>query len=161
MCAFPRSAAADFLSQHKRLNYLSENAGMGPTKYGWKGPWASPQGFEYLYASNYLGHFLLLNLLLPLLKDSTDPRVAATSSIAHWVHSSNLTSLLPSEQIGSSEHFGHLQSWRQYGNTKLLQILMCFELQRRLAPTGGKITATPVAPGYISTAISKPVTPEP
>ena len=160
-----RRFAAAFVAKYTRLNYLVENAGSGPLLAvplvpasltgAYTGPWASKQGYEMLYAGNYLGHFLLLNLLLPLLSGSSEPRVTTTSSIAHWTHTANLTSLLPSEQMGSAEAAGAYAAWHQYGNTKLLQIHMCFELQRRLAPKGGRITVTPVAPGYISTAIAK------
>lgn len=114
-----------------------------------------------LYAGNYLGHFLLLNLMLPLMKESAEPSVTVTSSIAHWLHSSNLSRLLPEAQARSADAAapgvisGFVPAWRQYGNTKLAQVLMCFELQRRLAPKGGRITVTPVAPGFISTAIAK------
>ena len=60
------------------------------------------QGYEVTYASNYLGHFLLLNLLMPLLMRSPDPRVSVTSSIMHWHHDHHaLERLLPSSQHGA------------------------------------------------------------
>ena len=51
-----------------------------------------------LYASNYLGHFALLQKLLPLLTRSRG-RVVATSSIMHWVHADSLEQLLPSQNV--------------------------------------------------------------
>jgi NAD(P)-dependent dehydrogenase (short-subunit alcohol dehydrogenase family) len=143
-----RRFAAEFLESHTKLHFLSENAGMGPLGFGWNGPWVSAQGYEMLYASNYLGHFLLLNLLTPTLKSSSG-RVVATSSIMHWLHDADLGTLFPTAQQKSNEQQSIPGSFRQYGNTKLLQVLMCFEMQRR---TPG-VPCTPVAPGLIGTAI--------
>ena len=55
------------------------------------------QGYETIYAGNFLGHFLLLRLLLPALKPGS--RVSVTSSIAHWLHSADLDELLPSGKL--------------------------------------------------------------
>ena len=138
---------------------LSENAGMLLTKGSdgdFSGPWLSKQLYETTYASNYLGHFLLLNLLMPALAQSSDPRVSVTSSIMHWNHNMDLHSLLPEAQrhaAASLEHAGFMSRLTQYGNTKLLQIIMCFEMQRRLKAKGMQITMVPVAPGFIHTAI--------
>jgi NAD(P)-dependent dehydrogenase (short-subunit alcohol dehydrogenase family) len=40
-------------------------------------------GFEMQFATNYLGHFALTGLLLPLLRESRSPRVVQVSSLAH------------------------------------------------------------------------------
>lgn len=40
-------------------------------------------GYEHQLASNYLGHWLLTNLLLPKLLDGKDKRVVNVSSIGH------------------------------------------------------------------------------
>lgn len=45
--------------------------------------WMTEDGFETQLAVNHLGHFLLTNLLLPILKSSTPSRVVTVSSIAH------------------------------------------------------------------------------
>lgn len=149
-----RKFVDDFMSRHDRLDYLSENAGIGPLAFGWQGPWLSKQGYELLYASNYLGHFLLLQLLLPVL-DRSQGAVVATSSISHWWHdlgADQLRGLVPERQRKSDETKGFMSSFRQYGNTKLLQILMCFEMQRRHS----SVPCTPVAPGFIATSIANP-----
>jgi NAD(P)-dependent dehydrogenase (short-subunit alcohol dehydrogenase family) len=149
-----------------KLNYLVLNAGMGAllggSTFGWDGPWASPQGYEILYAANYLGHFLLLQLMLPSLRASSPARVTATSSIAHWWHDTDAVAgggLLPARQRTTHEDHSGAAKFRQYGNTKLAQILMCLEAQRRFggdAGGPGGITFTPLAPGLIATAIANP-----
>ena len=107
---FARSFLAERGGADTRLNYLVLNAGMGALfsagGLGWSGPWTSPQGYEQLYAANYLGHFQLLQLLLPALKASEPARVTATSSILHWWHDtdavSGARSLLPQSQRRTS-----------------------------------------------------------
>ncbi|CAD7939894.1 unnamed protein product [Amoebophrya sp. A120] len=145
-----RKFVANFTEAFQRLDFLSTNAGMTALLAGWSGPWESPQKYEMLYAANYLGHFLLLQLLLPFLKKTPGARVVATSSIMHWQHDSDLDSLLPSRnKKRSDEHAWPWTKLNQYGNTKLLQVLMCFEMQRRIP----EVPCVPVAPGLISTAI--------
>jgi len=153
-----RAFSARFLDRHSTLHYLVMNAGCIPPLHSTETanfPYISRQGYEYMYASNYLGHFLLLNLMLPTIQRSAPARISATSSIVHWFHNKNLRSILPdSEQACTSvKGASFLSSFRQYGNTKLLQVLMCFELQRRLS--GQAVTVTPLSPGLIATAIGQ------
>jgi NAD(P)-dependent dehydrogenase (short-subunit alcohol dehydrogenase family) len=147
--------AINFRAKYTRLNYFVENAGgvIIPGQYA--GPYVTKEGFEALYAGNYLGHFLLLQLLLDLMESSQPARISLTSSIAHWGVTQNVTSLLPAsghDARKSQEKGGLLGAFEQYCNTKFLQIAMAFELQRRLGPDS-HITITPTAPGFINTNI--------
>jgi len=138
-----------FTNKYDRLDYLSANAGM--LLNGYTGPWISKQGYDMLYAANYLGHFLLAQELLPMLKKSNG-RIVATSSIAQWIHTDDLDSLLPVNNKESNENTGGFSQFEAYGNSKLLLVFMCFEMQRRHPDVG----CTPVAPGFVKSKIGTP-----
>lgn len=151
-----RSLAIDFRAKYDRLNYFVENAGalISPGT-GYEGPYMTQEGFEVLYAGNYLGHFLLLQLLLDLIQTSQPARISLTSSITHWGATRDLAKLLPATGVKarlSQENAGPMSGAEQYSNTKLLQVAMAFELQNRLDPDS-HVTITPVAPGFIKTSI--------
>lgn len=67
-------------------------------------------GFEYHWSVNYLGHFLLTQLLWPVLKASSTPdqpaRVVNLSSSIHYLGSINF------DDINSK--YGYLMTFRFY-----------------------------------------------
>jgi NAD(P)-dependent dehydrogenase (short-subunit alcohol dehydrogenase family) len=70
--------AQTFLSRHQRLDVLINNAGIALFKKQ-----TSVDGHELTFATNYLGPFLLTNLLLEVLKVSAPARIVTVSSLAH------------------------------------------------------------------------------
>ncbi|MEI7538730.1 MAG: SDR family NAD(P)-dependent oxidoreductase, partial [Comamonadaceae bacterium] len=73
-----RSFATTFLKSHKKLDLLINNAGIMMPPYS-----LSEDGFESQLAANYLGHFALTGLLLPVLAKTPNSRVVSLSSLAH------------------------------------------------------------------------------
>src|SRR6266545_866248 len=130
-----RSFADDFRRTHDRLDALVNNAGVFRRRRN-----VTVDGFEETFAVNYLGGFLLTNLLLDLLKASAPSRVVNVSSSAHE---------------GGRIHFDDLQGegryrgFRAYGQSKLAQVLFTYELARQLDGTG--VTVNACHPGVIRT----------
>jgi NAD(P)-dependent dehydrogenase (short-subunit alcohol dehydrogenase family) len=152
----------DFLQQFSTLHYFVENAGSTANINGTPlTPSKTLEGIEHLYAANYLGHFLLVQLLLPTMlqtsSSSFTPQIVAMSSIFHWLHDTkNLEALLPvygywARHLTEKEQNKFLAMSKQYGNTKFLQICMCFELQKRISMDD--LVITPVIPGFVKSDI--------
>ncbi|KAG7216048.1 hypothetical protein INR49_007800 [Caranx melampygus] len=73
-----RQLAKDVLASEERLDVLINNAGIMSCP-----KWQTEDGFEMQFGVNHLGHFLLTNCLLDLLKKSTPSRIVNVSSLAH------------------------------------------------------------------------------
>ncbi|KAK3110078.1 hypothetical protein LTR53_016005, partial [Teratosphaeriaceae sp. CCFEE 6253] len=122
------------------LNVLVANAGMMAALEG-----ESSEGHELQFAVNHLAHFLLFGLLRPTLQASaasgSASRVIVVSSIAHRIgsiHTSNYSLT------------GEYDPWMSYGQSKLANILMALELEKRYGGESGKIHALSLHPGMIA-----------
>lgn len=73
-----RETAQQVRARWSRLDVLINNAGVMATPYS-----ITPQGFELQVGTNYLGHYLLTRLLLPLLQAAAPARVVTLTSTAH------------------------------------------------------------------------------
>jgi NAD(P)-dependent dehydrogenase (short-subunit alcohol dehydrogenase family) len=134
-----RRFAKAFLSKYDRLDGLVNNAGVMHTPEG-----RTKDGFETQFGINYLGHFLLTELLLDILKASTPSRIVNISSVAH---------------AGMRGHHGEIDfedlnfeikeydARQAYANSKLANVLHALDLARRLEGTG--VSAFSVHPGWI------------
>jgi NAD(P)-dependent dehydrogenase (short-subunit alcohol dehydrogenase family) len=107
------------------------------------------EGYELQLGTNHLGHFLLTNLLLPLLEraaaGSGNARVVTVSSLAHEqgrIHWED-----PNYE---RTPYSALDA---YGQSKLANVLFSAELARRVAGTG--ITTYSLHPGVINTELSR------
>ena len=109
----------------------------------------SPDGFELQLATNYLGHFALTGLLLPLLLRSGAARVVSLSSNAHKRGQIYLNDL-------QLEH-GY-SPWKSYSQTKLAMLIYARELERQSSLHGAKLVSTAAHPGLSSTSIARDVT---
>lgn len=130
-------AAREINDRYRKLDVLINNAGLMLDREEY-----TVDGIEKTFAVNHLGHFLLTNLLLDLLKNGEKPRVITVSSEAHrWPGAFRL------EQLAKPSSYNN---WRAYGASKLSNILFAKELANRLADYG--ITSNSLHPGAVKTA---------
>ena len=137
-----RDFVEKFKAKYQRLDILINNAGLLNTDRK-----ITKEGFEMMIATNHLGHFLLTNLLLDLLKASSPSRVITLSSLAHTYGHLNLDDI-------NAEKFYFSQF--TYGGTKLANILFTNELALRLEGTGVKTCS--LHPGVIRSGFIENVT---
>ena len=121
-----RAAAKTFLSKSSTLNVLVNNAGIMACPES-----KTEDGFESQLQINYLGHFLLYQLLEDtLLKSSTsdfNSRVVNVSSAGHQ----------PSTVVLNNINLeGEYEPWKAYGNAKTACIWMTNEIDRRYGSKG-------------------------
>uniref|UniRef100_A0A803YH41 Retinol dehydrogenase 14 n=1 Tax=Meleagris gallopavo TaxID=9103 RepID=A0A803YH41_MELGA len=96
-------------------------------------------GFEMQFGVNHLGHFLLTNLLLGLLKNSAPSRIVVVSSKLYKYGEINFEDL--NSEISYNKSFC-------YSRSKLANILFARELARRLEGTG--VTVNSLHPGILN-----------
>ncbi|XP_026099499.1 retinol dehydrogenase 11-like [Carassius auratus] len=134
-----RALAKDVEQTEERLDILINNAGIMMCPQ-----WKTEDGFEMQFGVNHLGHFLLTNLLLDLLKKSAPSRVVSVSSLAHD------TGKIHFDDINLEENYDPLISYRQ---SKLANVLFTRELALRLKGTG--VTTYTLHPGVINTELGR------
>lgn len=133
-----------FKSKETKLHLLLCNAGiaMHPLEY-------TEDGFEIMFQVNYLGHFLLVTKLLPVMLNSgEDCRIVLVSSEAYLTSSFDLEKAQGKHH--TKENFKRLQ---YYGNSKLYQIMQMYCLNRRLQKTN--VTVNSIHPGIVDTEITR------
>ena len=134
-----RECAALFLARQLPLHLLVNNAGLA----GRKGQ--TRQGFEMAFGVNHLGHFLLTQLLLDTLKASAPSRVVTVASRAHLMAYQGLD--WPALQQATRS----LTGTREYGVSKLANILFSAHLAKVLAATG--VSTYSLHPGVVDTEV--------
>ncbi len=112
-----RDAARCLLDQEKPLDVLVNNAGI----QGLSTRHTTRDNFELTFGIGHLGHFALTGLLLPLLSQSTAPRVVTVSSMVHGQGN------LDWEDLQMEKGYN---AQRAYNQTKLANLLFARELQR-------------------------------
>jgi NAD(P)-dependent dehydrogenase (short-subunit alcohol dehydrogenase family) len=137
-----RAFARGFLASDRPIHLLINNAGvMLPDRR------ETSDGFEAHFGVNYLGHFLLTNLLLERIRASAPARIVNVSSeVMHFAAlKPDLTDLNWAERRYSG--------WRSYGDSKLMNLMFTNELNRRLDGSG--VTATALHPGMVTTELGR------
>ncbi|MFD0765317.1 SDR family oxidoreductase [Mucilaginibacter lutimaris] len=137
-----RNAADILKSSLLSINVLINNAG---------GIFAERQesknGFEMTFAVNHLGHFLLVQCLLPLLEKG-QARIINVSSEAHRMAKPNFNDLQWTKRPYSA--------WKAYGTAKLFNIYFTRSLAIKYGPKG--INAFALHPGLVNTGFGTGLT---
>jgi NAD(P)-dependent dehydrogenase (short-subunit alcohol dehydrogenase family) len=108
--------AEEVRQNEERLDVLVNNAGIMGTDQRQE----SEDGYELGFAVNYLSHFLLTELLLPLLRASAPSRIVNVSSMGQ--------SPIDFDDVMLERGY---DNYRSYGQSKLAQIMHAFELAER------------------------------
>lgn len=136
-----RNFVEEFKKFNLKLNALVCNAGISPMHNG-----ITEEGFELVFATNYLGHFLLTNLLLPYMEDNA--RIINVTSDMHnppggieWRDPELLAHPIEEDR-------------RKYSYSKLGNIYFTYELNKRLRNINSKIVVNAFNPGMMNTNFS-------
>ncbi|KAI8128602.1 hypothetical protein FF38_09969 [Lucilia cuprina] len=132
-----RKFAENFKKEQDRLDILINNAGVMRCPRS-----LTKDGFEMQLGVNHMGHFLLTNLLLDLLKKSSPSRIVVLSSLAHTRGEIN---------IGDLNSEKSYDEGKAYNQSKLANVLFTRELAKRLEGTG--VTVNALHPGVVDTEL--------
>jgi NAD(P)-dependent dehydrogenase (short-subunit alcohol dehydrogenase family) len=124
-----RNLAERILSGEDRLDVLVNNAGVISRERK-----ESEDGYELTFQVNYLSHFLLTRLLLPLLKDSA--RIVNVASAGQ--------SPLDFSNLMLERGYDAMKA---YSQSKLAQVMFTFELAERLR--GTRVTVNALHPASL------------
>ena len=141
-----RKFAEDINKNEPELHVLINNAGLCCLPQLTK----TEDGFEMIMGVNHLGHFLLTNLLLDLLKKSSPSRIVVVSSMVH----ESFTKEMKFDNINSEKFYDR---WDAYSQSKLANVLFARELAERL--NGSGVTVNSLHPGVIATELTRSVGP--
>jgi protochlorophyllide reductase len=156
-----RQFVKDFRASGKSLDALVCNAAIYMPLL--KEPLRSPEGFELSVATNHLGHFLLCNLMLEDLKQSSssDPRLVILGTVTH--NPDELGGKIPPRpDLGNLDGFAagfkepismidgkKFEPVKAYKDSKVCNVLTMRELHRRYHESTG-ITFTSLYPGCVA-----------
>src|ERR687896_2652046 len=120
-----RNLAEHILADEDHLDVLVNNAGMIARERK-----ESEDGYELTFQVNYLSHFLLTRLLLPLLKDSAPSRIVNVASAGQ--------SPLDFSNLMLERGYDAMKA---YSQSKLAQVMITFELAEHLRDAGVSVNA--------------------
>ncbi|MEH6567852.1 MAG: SDR family oxidoreductase [Halioglobus sp.] len=134
-----KKAAAEVLAMARPVDVLLNNAGVVNTVRC-----ETLDGFEETLAVNHFAPFLLTGLLLPAIQQANSARIVTVASDAHaFVKSMGF------EDMHAQKNY---KTFREYGRSKLANILFNRELANRLR--GQEITVNCLHPGAVATSLA-------
>ncbi|XP_039264796.2 dehydrogenase/reductase SDR family member 13-like [Styela clava] len=143
-----RRFVRNFIDTEPRLDILINNAGVAV-------PGMTNDGNDIILATNQLGPFLLTNLLIPLLKSSSDSqhvRIVNVSADLYTIGKIDFGNI----NLGLTKESPYQQIIQQYSNTKLMNVYFTTELNKRLRsedPENSSISTYALHPGVIASEL--------
>lgn len=132
--------ADKIITAESNLDLLVNNAGvMIPP------PSKSEEGYELQFGVNFIGHFALTGHLFKVLESTKGARVVTLSSIAHRGASIDFENFRLEKEYNN---------WREYGQSKLADIIFALEFERRFRKNGNQTISLAAHPGFSKTAIA-------
>lgn len=140
-----RKGVNDLLSRISTLNILINNAGIMATPYG-----QTEDGFELQFGTNHLGHFLLFQLLKPvLLSGATVERPSRVVAVASTGH--RIVDKIDFDNLDWSKR--EYNGGAAYGYSKLANIYFANELTRRYRDQN--LIGFSLHPGSVATPLQR------
>ncbi|MFA5121547.1 oxidoreductase [Zavarzinia sp.] len=133
-----RACVAELVDRLETVDLLICNAGVFGIDYG-----HTKDGFEWHFGANCLGHHVLTLGLLPLLAKGHDARVVTVTSAMYRKGKLDFADLDWRRRPYSK--------WQAYADSKLGNLLLAEELQRRIDHAGLAIKNLLAHPGYAAT----------
>jgi NAD(P)-dependent dehydrogenase (short-subunit alcohol dehydrogenase family) len=140
-----RRFVAEMKNKLDKLHGLVNNAGVMSTPKG-----ETEDGFETQFGINYLGHFLLTEMLLDVLKKSAPSRIVCVSSLAHAGMQKRSATIDLDDLNFEKRKYDPVASYCQ---SKLAIVIYARHLAMRLEGTGISVFST--HPGWIRSNLIK------
>jgi NAD(P)-dependent dehydrogenase (short-subunit alcohol dehydrogenase family) len=136
-----KAFAENVIKAESSLDLLINNAGiMIPPQS------KTEDGLEIQFGVNFVGHFALTGHLFNLLEATKGSRVVTLSSIAHR------GAKIDFENFRLEKEY---QNWREYGQSKLADIIFAIEFEKRLRKNSNQIISLAAHPGFSETDLQK------
>lgn len=136
-----REFANQIQKQYARLDLLINNAGIMMSPYK-----VTEDGFENQLATNYIGHFALTGLLMPLLTNTPRSRIVTLSSLSYkWAE-------IQFDDLHAKKDYSRRKA---YGQSKRACLMFAYELHRRLSGAGYGTISVAAHPGLSKTNLDQ------